>query len=192
MEYFRIRQDSRYLFTPVFSNPGEVMQRRKSVSLENADRIQDVSVLFADSPHLLDFPDILDRQFFLVSMEAKKVFAMYEPSMIFKNVCILNNERDEYGQYALPLFRELDCLAEGSEVSPDRTYIKRLRIRQQGGLDSIFKVAGLMTDAVIIRLDVAESLLRRGIRRFALERVEVEMVKKEDRRGKEDVRNHSR
>ena len=112
MEYFRIRQDSRYLHAPVFSNPEEVIQRRKSISIENADQIQDVSVLFADGPHRLDFLDILDKQFFLVSMEVKKVFAMYEPSMIFKNVCILNNEMDEYGQYALPLFRELDCVAD--------------------------------------------------------------------------------
>ena len=43
MEYFRIRQDSRYLHAPVFSNPEEVMQRRKSISIENADQIQDVS-----------------------------------------------------------------------------------------------------------------------------------------------------
>ena len=114
MEYFRIRQDSRYLHAPVFSNPEEVIQRRKSISIENADQIQDVSVLFADGPHRLDFLDILDKQFFLVSMEVKKVFAMYEPSMIFKNVCILNNEMDEYGQYALPLFRELDCVQRGA------------------------------------------------------------------------------
>ena len=192
MEYFRIRQDSRYLHAPVFSNPEEVIQRRKSISIENADQIQDVSVLFADGPHRLDFLDILDKQFFLVSMEVKKVFAMYEPSMIFKNVCILNNEMDEYGQYALPLFREPDCVAEGSEISPDRSYIKKLRIRQMDGLDSIFKVAGLMTDAVIIRLDVAESLLRRGIRRFALERVEIEQKTREYRRGKGDGRNRSR
>ena len=82
--------------------------------------------------------------------------------------------------------------AEGSEISPDRSYIKKLRIRQMDGLDSIFKVAGLMTDAVIIRLDVAESLLRRGIRRVALERVEIEQKTREYRRGKGDGRNRSR
>ena len=49
-----------------------------------------------------------------------------------------------------------------------------------------------MTDAVIIRLDVAESLLRRGIRRFALERVEIEQKTREYRRGKGDGRNRSR
>lgn len=188
MEYFRICQDSRYLHTPVFSNPEEIIHKRKAVSIENVDQIQDVNVLFADGPHSLDFLDILDRQFFLVSMEVKKVFAMYEPSMIFKNVCILNNEREEYGQYALPLFRELECVADGSEISLDRSFIKKLRIREMDGLDSIFKVAGLMTDAVIIRLDVAESLLRRGIRRFTLERVQVEERRK-CRREKEDGRN---
>ncbi len=72
MEYFRIRQDSRYLHTPVITNSGDVVKQRKQVCLRNAKQIPDANVLFSDAPYLLDFIDVLDKQFFLVSMEMKR------------------------------------------------------------------------------------------------------------------------
>lgn len=174
MEYFRIRQDSRYLHTPVITNSGDVVKQRKQISLTNAKQIPDVNVLFSDAPYPLDFVDVLDKQFFLISMEMKKVFQMYEPGMIFKNVCILNNQKNEYHEYALPLFYEVDCLSEKSQVSPDKSHVKKLCLRHNFDFASIFKVAGFMTDVVILRLDAAESLLRRGIYQYRLESVEIE------------------
>lgn len=73
MEYFRIRQDSRYLHTPVITNSGDVVKQRKQVCLRNAKQIPDVNVLFSDAPYLLDFIDVFDKQFFLVSMEMKRL-----------------------------------------------------------------------------------------------------------------------
>ena len=166
MEYFRIRQDHRYLHPPVITNTIDMVPGRRAVSLENSKRIPDVNILFADAPYSLDFLDVLDSQLFLVSPE--------ESEMAFKEVCILNNKTEEYRLYALPLFLEMDCLAEGSIVSPDRSHVKRLCLRKDPEAPGIFKVAGLMTDVVMIRLDVAESLLRRGIQRFLLEPVEWE------------------
>lgn len=177
MEYFRIRQDSRYLHTPVITNSGDVVKQRKQVCLRNAKQIPDVNVLFSDAPYSLDFIDVLDKQFFLVSMEMKKVFQMYEPGMIFKNVCILNNHMNEYHEYVLPLFYEMDCLSENSQVSPDKSHVKKLCLQHNFDSASIFKVAGLMTDVVMIRLDVAESLMRRGIYKYVLEPVEIEEMK---------------
>ena len=174
MEYFRIRQDHRYLHPPVITNTIDMVPGRRAVSLENSKRIPDVNILFADAPYSLDFLDVLDSQLFLVSPEVKKVFLIYESEMAFKEVCILNNKTEEYRLYALPLFLEMDCLAEGSIVSPDRSHVKRLCLRKDPEAPSIFKAAGLMTDVVMIRLDVAESLLRRGIQRFLLEPVEWE------------------
>ena len=38
----------------------------------------------------------------------------------------------------------------------------------------VFKVKDVETDLVVIRLDVAESLLRRGVRQFRMERIQLE------------------
>lgn len=175
MKYFRVRQDERYLRTPVISNIGNIITRRKDVSIKNASKIKNVNVAFSNVQHPVDFIDILDKQLFLISNDIKKVFSMYEPSMIFKEVCILNNATDEYGRYALPLFKEIDCLSrEHSIISPDRSYVKKIVLSHTSEKPSIFKVGGLMTDIVVVRLDVAESLLRRGIRKFTLEELEME------------------
>lgn len=58
---------------PVITNSGDVVKQRKQVCLRNAKQIPDVNVLFSDAPYLLDFIDVLDKQFFLVSMEMKRL-----------------------------------------------------------------------------------------------------------------------
>lgn len=175
MEYFRIKQDERYLRAPVITNISNIIKRRKDVSIKNASQIENVNVAFSNVQYQVDFIDILDKQLFLISNDIKKVFSMYDPSMIFKEVCIINNDTDEYGRYSLPLFKEIDCMSVShSVVGPDKSYIKKLVLNQSSEKAGIFKVAGLMTDIVVIRLDVAESLLRRDIRRFTLEELEME------------------
>ena len=72
---------------------------------------------------------------------------------------------------------EVDCLSENSQVSPDKSHVKKLCLQHNFDSASIFKVAGLMTDVVMIRLDVAESLMRRGIYKYVLEPVEIEEMK---------------
>jgi len=174
MEYFRIRQDPGYNHPPFFSNVQDVFPRRKSISLDNASKIERVNVLYSNKPYPLEFIDVLDRQVFLVSMEVKQVFSLYEPAMVFKEVCVLNLDIDEYGRYALPLFKEIDCLSPDSKISPDKTAVKELKIKRPPADISIFKVAGLLTDVVLVRLDVVESLLRRKHRKFVLEQVYID------------------
>lgn len=174
MEYFRIKQDRRFLNPPHITNMEEIIKRRKDVSIQNASQIEDVSVGFSDIKNTVDFIDVLDSQLFLISYNVKKVFTIYEPSMVFKEICILNSCTDEYSRYFIPLLPEINCISGKSIISPDRTYVKHVVLKQFHKNISIFKAEGLMTDVVVIRLDVAESLLRRGIRKLILEPLEVE------------------
>lgn len=174
MEYFRIKQDRRFLNPPYITNMGEIIKRRKDVSIQNASQIEDVSVGFSNIKTSVDFIDVLDSQLFLISYNVKKVFTMYEPATIFKEICILNSCTDEYSRYFIPLLPEIECISRKSIISPDRTVVKYLALKHFQKNISIFKVAGLMTDIVVIRLDVAESLLRRGISKFIMEPLETE------------------
>lgn len=173
MEYFRIRQDKRYIHPPYINNIRDIIRRRQDISLSNASRIEDVSVGFSEIRGSVDFIDILDQQVFLISNEVRNVFTMYEPYMILKEICIINSCTDEYGRYFIPLLPEVDCLSDKSVVSPDKSYVKRLVLKKRFDSQVVFKVAGLLTDAVMIRLDAVESLLRRGTTKFTLEPIEV-------------------
>ncbi len=172
MDFFRISQDKRYLHTPVITNLSDIIMRRADTSMDNASKIPNINVGFARPEDRMDLADVLDTQMYMVLDRVKEVFNMYEPGMTFKAVCILNNKTGEYGNYHIPVLPEIDCLSSESEVSPDKNYIKRLILKHEVLEDSaIFKVRGLLTDVVVIRLDVAESLLRRKIMRYNLERI---------------------
>jgi len=175
MDYFWIRQDRRYLHAPKLSNARDIVRRREDVTIENERMIADVSVAFVSSQETIDFVDILDTQFFLVSDRVKDVLRMYEPSLKFKMICVLDNLAGEYSNYHMPIFSPVDCLSEKSIISPDKSEVKKLVLdAQKMDFQTIFKVAGLRTDVVLVRLDVIESLLRRKIRDFQFERVKVD------------------
>lgn len=174
MDYFWIRQDKRYLHTPVITNLQDIVRRRKDVTIENEKEIAEVNVAFAEPQREMDFVDILDTQLFLVSERVKEVLKMYEPSILFKTVCILDNSLGKYGNYYLPVFPKIDCLSEESVITLDKSQVKRLVLDyERVECQSMFQVAGLQTDVTVIRLDVIESLLRREIKDFQFEKIEM-------------------
>ena len=87
----------------------------------------------------------------------------------------MNNQTEEYARYFMPLFQEILCISDKSIITPDRSQVKRMVIKPPSDMISIFKVEPLITDVVIIRLDVAESLLRRKIRKFTFEMIGVDL-----------------
>lgn len=175
MDYFQLKSDRRYLHTPVITNLNSIVSRRKAMDIEYASKIPDISVGFSRSMQRPDYIDVLDTQLFLVCDEIKKVFEMYKPSMIFKTICIVNNLDGSNCIYHAPLFTKLDCIPDCYKVIKDRKKLKRLILLKKKVEDeSIFKIANIDSEIIIIRLDVAESLLRRGITKFHLEKVELE------------------
>lgn len=178
MDYLRIKQDKRYLHTPVITNLSDIITRRADTSIENASKISNINVGFASPDEQMDFVDVLDTQMYMVLDRVKEVFQMYEPGMSFKAVCILDNKTGGYGNYHIPIFKEVDCLSSESKISPDKNYIEKLILKKVMIEEhAIFKVKGLLTDVVAIRLDVAESLLRRKIMKYSLDRIALESEK---------------
>lgn len=174
MDYFWIRQDKRYLNTPIIVNVRDIVLKRGDVTIENEKKIANINVAFARPQKNIDFVDILDIQLFLVHERVKEIFEMYEPSMIFKVVCILANITGEYGNYYMPFIPKLDCLIEKNNNALNRSQIKELALNSRHiGSQSIFQVAGLQSEVIVIRLDVLESLLRRQISDFQFDQIEM-------------------
>lgn len=171
MDYFRVMQDERFLNTPRITNIQDIVIKRRDVTIDNADKIQDINIGFDRSKDEPDFPDILDRQLFMINEKVKEVFELYDPALQFKTICILNNPTGTSCLYYIPLFREVDCLVEEQKNSVKQRQAKQLAvIESQIHPFSIVK-AKADADIILIRLDVAESLLRRKITRWTAERV---------------------
>ncbi len=154
MEYFWIRQDSRYLHIPMIQGFYQNM-RRQDFTIDRAHRIPDRNIAFCDTDQEWDCIDILDRQGFLVSEMVRHVFLMYEERINYKFFCCLNNRTGEYINYYAPIIPQLDCLAEKRTVKLEKGKI---------GDSGIFRVKNTEKEMVVIRLDVAESLLRRRVK----------------------------
>lgn len=163
MDYFWIRQDKRYHNTPVIQDFYSKFKRKDFVE-DNASRIPEKNVVFTDSPVALDYLDVLDSQMFAVSQPVRDIFKMYEPTMQFKDFCYLNNNLNAHMRYFVPVLKSVDCISRYVNHIP---YLKKEDIED----NSIVRIKDAEKEMVIIGLDVAESLLRRSIRKFELVKV---------------------
>ncbi|NBI70151.1 hypothetical protein D3Z50_03540 [Clostridiaceae bacterium] len=166
MDYFCIRQDQRYRYTPVIQNFYSTFMRKDFME-DNGVRIPDKNVVFSNSAKEHDRVDILDSQMFAVSRPVKDVFRIYIPSMKFKQFCILNNELNSHALYYAPILKSIPCL---KSCDKDALVLYKGKI----GREPVFRIQDIQADRVIIRLDVAESLLRRNIKKYNLLKVELE------------------
>lgn len=176
MDYFILRQDRRYTRTPTIEQLNKVAFRW-DFTMKNCNKIEDVNMMEASSAEHLNYIDLLDRQVFLISKEMKKLFLLYEPTLQFKMFILLNKKVNggETGEYYAPICREVDCVSPASEFNLDKSVIKNLVLFEQKIQHlSIFRVGSIKAEAIIVRLDVVESMLRRNMHGLQLTKVGVE------------------
>ena len=140
MEYFIMKQDIRYYPVPHIQNFNEKFHRQ-DFTTENAYKIPDRNVVFSDSIDHLKFIDYLESPIILISKNIKKVFSMYAKNIQYKQFCVLNNKVGDYGVYYAPIMDTTDAV--------ENKCIARVKLQQK--------------EALVVRLDVAESLLRRNM-----------------------------
>lgn len=166
MDYFLIRQDPGYRYAPVMTGFHQKM-RRKDFTIQNASKIPERNVMFCDTEKPLEFLDVLDGQLFLVSETVKRVFQMYERGINYKFFCLINNYTGEYGRYYAPILPVIDCLKDSKPVQRDMVEV----VREAVGTRAVFRIDHAEREMTAIRLDVAESLLRRGLKGIELKRI---------------------
>ena len=142
MRYFKLSQDRRIPYGVLLSDVDKIdgYYESKSGDLFNLPDVVPSSI--APSP-LNFYPDILDRQFFMVKGAVKEVFDMFLPKAEYKHCCLLDNSNSEYFVYYIPVL-DVMKLSEGLE---------------HGG--HIFRIAGTKEIEVAASLAAAEAVLRR-------------------------------
>lgn len=163
MDYFWLRQDDRYLNPPRIH--GFIKKyRRSDFTIENEYKIDEKNVVFVDSKIPLDYVDVIDSQVFLVNENVKRVFEMYETSVRYKTFCLLDNRNKDLKLYYAPILPVI-------QGDP-----KSIIEKEQKGDRAVFRIEELPYDGVVIRLDVAESLLRRGLYKMRIHRLPLESL----------------
>lgn len=110
------------------------------------------------------FTDIVSFPFFIVRQQIRDVIKMYEPKLVYKEFVLLDKVNKLSEVYYLPILKEIHCLSEKSELTIDRSVIKHGIINEKllCSDESIFFIGGMKNTYVAARLDIVESLLRRG------------------------------
>ncbi|WP_019535822.1 imm11 family protein [Paenibacillus ginsengihumi] len=176
MDYFVMEQDERYAEFPVLQDV------RQHIDIRHVNRLQahhlaDTTVFQVKASAEAEYLDVLTTQLYLVSEKMKQIIEMYEPDCLFKLIPLMNRELGKQKLYYLPLFAEVEALSPSAEFNLDRSVIRKLVLQEDKIKGKrIFRVKESEKPLIVVRLDVAESMLRRDLVGVGLKRVPVEKV----------------
>ncbi|BCZ45490.1 hypothetical protein psyc5s11_15570 [Clostridium gelidum] len=174
MDYFLLKQDKRYTNTPRLIDVFNKIDVR-NINLLNAHKIEEMIIFNVRCDEQTQFLDILDTQLFLISEKMKEIMGEYNGKIIFKTIPLIDSPHERQENYYLPIFEEADCLSENSEFNLNKTVVKKIILdREKIKGKKIFKIKESSKPLIVIRLDVAESLLRREVKGICLESLDIE------------------
>ena len=170
MDYFIMSMDSRlsYYAPKLLKESPDIsyLVRERSVHFTNT------RVVYVDDSRQVEYPDFLDGEVKLVSEKLMRVLGMYQRDAIFNTVQLIerkNNRHETYYQIEVP---EIQCRL--SIPNQDiRNRAEDLVIDQEiVGFARVF-IVSFYGKRLVVRLDVAESILRRDSYAVCFNRVSV-------------------
>ncbi|WP_252248244.1 hypothetical protein [Clostridium sp. ZBS20] len=174
MDYFLLKQDEEYTNTPMLMDVFKNIDVR-NINLLDAHKIDDVIIFNVKCDEGAEFLDILDRNLFLISKEIKKIIEKYDSEILFKTIPLIDLPHERQENYYMPIFEEIECLSEKAELNLNKTVVKKIILNKEKIRNKkIFKIKESSKTLVVIRLDVAESLLRREFKGMCLKRLEID------------------
>ncbi len=140
----------------------------------NAHKIKEWTLLEVNMNQDTIFPDILCDPFFLVSKDIAKIVNKYEPGIKMIGVNIFSEKYRIFLPYFLPILPVINCLSVQSEfVNEDIDISRGVIIEKETFGRSLFQLAGIEAQRIVIRLDLLESILRREPVSIRLQEIEV-------------------
>lgn len=146
---------------------------RKAFDPEDAAKINDVTVLYLKNNSGETAQDFFRNPVNMITERTKRVFAMYEPTIIFKKIVMINKKKQSQLVYYLPLIYKVDALADCIERYPNGQEKKIILDHGKIGEHKIFLLKNSMVKKIIVKIDVVESLLRRKLLGVTFQEIEV-------------------
>ncbi|MCX7749289.1 MAG: hypothetical protein N2645_20715 [Clostridia bacterium] len=174
MDYFLLKQDERYKDVPHLHQISKKMDVRY-LNHQDVHKLEDTILLNVKATSESSYLDLLDRQLFIASDKLKKIMEKCQPDAVFKTIILIDPERKRQEKYFLPVFERLDGLISNSGFAGEKSMMTKLVLKKESLKGKrIFCVSDGVKSMVILRLDAAESILRRYFTGICLERVLIE------------------
>jgi len=156
MDYFMMQQDARVQNVAELA-PGA--PKLKSLTREQVRDIPITEILYVREGQQNEYPDFLEG-YMLVSERLKRILGKYQKDTLFKTMILIEKERNRQEVYYLMSVPEVDCLSVETVYDKRGDVIEAVLDASRVGHARIFHVSGC-GKRVFLRLDVAESILRR-------------------------------
>lgn len=179
LRFFLLKPDKRFQNIPEIINWYQNREARLLMR-EEYSQLSKRTLFGVRGDENTNYFDVLFHPFFLLSETVQKVISLYEPNLRYKEIIYLNQKMRYAKTYYLPILQKIDCLTEKSQFKFDHSKVTKAVICEKKVGDTVvFQLSEVKEKQIIIRLDLAESLIRRNAKGFFLEEVECE----EERNG---------
>ena len=159
MEYFILELDKAYIPPKPINWYGKLDAK----TLEGTESYQlPKHMVFQVEQHMkMVWTDIIMYPRFLVSKRAKEVIELYEPRIQFVRVIFSDKKKKRSNPYFIPSLLGVPALTENSKFNLNRSVIYQAEV--DGGImkdRAIARVTNVkQSNCILVRLDLAESLL---------------------------------
>lgn len=173
MKYFLLSTELERNPLPQITNWFEQINPR-DITPDRAGNIPDWLQLQVSNGLEAVFSDVLSMPGYLVSTAVYSAMKLYDPYMKQKQVVLFDRQAQIMHLYHLPILPVCDCLLPESKLSRDKTEILYGVLDvEKAGRRPFVKLGGTAKTQVAFRLDVVESILRRGAKGLRIMELEV-------------------
>ena len=158
MDYFVMRQDPRV--RNVAKPEGARVNELRHLTRAEIDAISIPPNLYVKNSKKAEYTDYIEEPVMLLSEKLKKIMSKYQKDAIFKAAILMGKDTSRQETYYLISAPGIRCASEGTTYDT-RGNVKDLVIDKEKVVPArIFFTEGYER-RIIVRLDVAESILRR-------------------------------
>ena len=172
MNYFILTQDERI---PDAVEPIGISQviKKELLTMEHLAELEELDRQFPVlEKGTNDYIDFIEKPIPLLSNPLKQLIEKYVPKMPVKSIVLMDQKKMSQVLYWLMIPPTVACLSAQTEFHLDGT-VKKLVIEENLAAPySIFKIAGLREDHIVVNIALAESVLRRTFRGIRLRKIQ--------------------
>ena len=162
MKYFFITQDIKLTDAPQIVNWYQKLNVEE-IGMGTYHKIPNRIVLQLKENKDVYFPEIVFHPCFMVSKKLKKIMQLYEPTLLYKEIILLDTQNEKTSLYYIPYLEEIDCLVkEKTKFGNFKATIEKGAIQKEKAGDTcIFYIEYNNSEYYVERHDLLESMIRR-------------------------------
>jgi len=172
MIYFTMHQDDRILAAPNLTlTKKEVEELQQFPTPENL-LISKIVYVKSKLMNKIDYPDFIEAPILLISEKLKSLMAKYQKNIWMRTIVLIDEKTNHQNIYYTIYPPRISCTSKQSVY--DFSKLKEFILNEDRvGYNRIFVPEGL-EQRLVVRLDVAESILRRKLNGIIFEEVKNE------------------